>query len=278
MDTSVAAAVLAASLLHATWHALVKSSGDGVVALAGMNLVSAAVAVAVLPFVRVPSGPVWTLIGASVLLHGTYKIALARLYNRADLSQGYPLARGITPIFATILAFLFLHEAPGATTVGGIAAISIGIACLALERRAGGLSAAALAAAMAVGMSVAAYSVLDAYGVRMNGDWLGFTAWLVLCDSGAFLAYTFATRGRAALEQWRSAAGRTVVSGALGVASFCVLMWALGRAPAGAVVALRETSIIFAAAIGAIFLKERMSWNRALAAAVVVGGAAAIAA
>lgn len=278
MDTGVAAAVLAASLLHATWHALVKSSGDGVVALAGMNLVSATVAVAVLPFVRLPSGAVWALIAASVLLHGAYKIALARLYKRADLSQGYPLARGMTPIFATVLAFLFLHEAPGTATVGGIAAISVGILCLALERGAGALSPTALAAAMTVGLSVAAYSVLDAYGVRMNGDWLGFTAWLVVCDSGAFLAYTFATRGCAALKQWRSAAGRTLVSGALGIASFCVLMWALGRAPAGAVVALRETSIIFAAAIGALFLKERMSWNRALAAAVVVGGAAAIAA
>ena len=278
MEPGVAAAVLAASLLHATWHALVKSSGDGVVALAGMNLVSAAVAVAVLPFVRLPSGAVWALIAASVLLHCAYKIALARLYKRADLSQGYPLARGITPIFATVLAFLFLHEAPGATTVAGIAAVSVGIVCLALERGAGALSATTLAAATAVGLSVAAYSVLDAYGVRMNGDWLGFTAWLVVCDSGAFLAYTFATRGRAALEQWRRAAGRTLVSGVLGIASFCVLMWALGRAPAGAVIALRETSIIFAAAIGAAFLKERMSWNRALAAAVVVGGAAAIAA
>jgi drug/metabolite transporter (DMT)-like permease len=278
VDAGVAAAVLAASLLHATWHALVKSSSDGVVALAGMNLVSAAVALAVLPLVRLPSGTVWAVIAASVLLHSTYKIALARLYKRADLSQGYPLARGITPVFATVLAFVFLREAPAGTTLAGIAAISAGIACLTLERGAGRLSPAALVAAMAVGLSVAAYSVLDAYGVRLNGDWLGFTAWLVVCDSGAFLAYTFATRGRAPLAQWRNAAGRTLASGVLGITSFCVLMWALGRAPAGAVVALRETSIIFAAAIGAAFLKERMSWNRAVAAAVVIGGAAVIAA
>lgn len=247
MDASVAAAVLAASLLHASWHALVKSSGDGVIALAGMNLVSAVVAIAVLPFVSIPTTAAALVIAVSVLLHVGYKIALAHLYARADLSQGYPLARGLTPVLATVLGLVFLAEAPSPATLAGVIAISLGIAGLIFERGLRTLSASSLLAALAVGTSVATYSALDAYGVRINGDWLGFMAWLVVCDSTAFVAYAIATRGGRTLSEWRIAWARTVVSGVLGLASFGVFMWALARAHVGAVAALRETSIIFAA-------------------------------
>ena len=54
-------------------------------------------------------------------------------------------------------------------------------------------------------------------------------------------------------------------------------MWALGRAPVGAVSALRETSVIFAALIGAVLLGERATWKRYAAAAAVAAGVSVIA-
>ena len=271
MDASVAAAVLAAALLHATWQALVKSSGDGVVALAGMNIVAGAAALVALPFVPLPTPAAWLVIAISVLLHGGYKIALAELYARSELSVGYPLARGLTPIFATLLAFLFLGEVPRTATIAGIVAISAGIALLAARS----VSAASLAAAIAVGFSVAAYSALDAYGVRINGDWLSFTVWLVVVDCALFTAYALAVR-RDALRQWREAWGRTLVSGLLGIASFTVFLWALANAQVGAVAALRETSIVFAAVLGGAMLRERITRARAASIVLVAIGAAAI--
>jgi drug/metabolite transporter (DMT)-like permease len=124
---------------------------------------------------------------------------------------------------------------------------------------------------------VAAYSALDAYGVRLNGDWLSFTAWLVACDSGLFVAYSLVTRRAATLATWRAEWGRTLTSGLLGSVAFCVFLWALGRAEVGAVSALRETSMVFSALIGAVALKERMSAARVFAVAMVLGGTAAIA-
>jgi drug/metabolite transporter (DMT)-like permease len=277
VDPGIAAAVLAAALLHASWQALVKSSGDGVIALAGMNLVSGSVALAVLPFVRPPTPAAALIIAFSLLLHSGYKIALAQLYARADLSVGYPVARGLTPIFAVALALLFLGEVPRGPTLAGVLAISLGIAGLVFERAARGVSAASLAAAVVVGLSVAAYSALDAYGVRLNGNWLGFTAWLVVADSALFLAYALATRRGKALSQWRRAWARTLVSGALGLASYGVFMWALARAQVGAVAALRETSIVFAALVGTLVLKERMTRARLLSILLVAAGAATIA-
>jgi drug/metabolite transporter (DMT)-like permease len=272
MDAGVAAAVLAAALLHATWQALVKSSGDGVVALAGMNVVSGVAALAALPFVPTPTPAAWPVIAISVLLHGGYKIALAELYARSDLSVGYPLARGLTPIFAMLLAFLFLGEVPRAATVVGVFAICLGIAMLVVRS----VSAASLAAAIAVGLCVATYSALDAYGVRINGDWLGFTVWLVLVDCAVFITYAFGVR-RNAILQWRAAWGRTLVSGVLGIASFTVFLWALAKAQVGAVAALRETSIVFSALLGGAVLRERITRTRATSIVLVALGCAAIA-
>jgi drug/metabolite transporter (DMT)-like permease len=276
VEAGVAAAVLAAALLHASWHALVKSSGDRVVALAGMNLVSGAIALAFLPFVAVPTAGAALVIGVSIVLHGGYKLALAELYSRADLSQGYPLARGLTPIAAAALGLIFLGEVPSAWRLAGILAISAGIAGLLFERGTLPLSAHSFAAAAVVGVTVAAYSVLDAYGVRINGDWLSFTAWLVACDSVAFVSYALFTRPAAAASAWRAEPARTLISGLLGTASFSVFMWALGRAQVGPVTALRETSIVFAALIGAYFLDEKAGVARYASAALVLAGTLAI--
>lgn len=276
MEGGVAAAVLAAALLHAAWHALVKSSGDRVVALAGMNLVSGSVALTLVPFVVLPPGPALAVIAVSVLVHGAYKLALATLYTGAELSRAYSMARGITPIVAMILAFALLGDRPGAVALAGILVVSAGVLGLLFEGSAVRLSPAKLAAALGAGTTVAVYSVIDAYGVRLTGDWLSFTVWLVACDSGAFVVYAIATRRREAIRVWRSAWGRTLMSGILGTVSFAVFMWALGRAQVGAVAALRETSIIFAALIGALVLKEPMTPARAAGAALVCAGVAAI--
>jgi drug/metabolite transporter (DMT)-like permease len=276
VDVIVAAAVLAAALLHATWHALVKSSGDRVIALAGMNLVSGFAALLLMPFVALPTALAAGVIAVSVLLHGAYKIALAQLYSRSDLGQGYTLARGFTPIIATAFSFLLISELPNVISLAGILVLACGIGALVLEGGTRDIHLRTVMAALAVGTSVAAYSVLDAYGVRLNSDWLSFTVWLVACDSGAFVIYAAATRRSRAFQAWRLQWSRTLVSGVLGIVSFGVFLWALSRAQVGMVTALRETSVLFAAVIAALFLKERMTAIRWLAAGMVGAGIAAM--
>ena len=277
MDPLVALAVLAASLLHASWHALVKSTGDRVIALAGMNVVSAGTALALLPFTKPLPALVYGVICVSSLVHVGYKLALARLYDRADLGQAYPLARGFTPVMAAVLAYFALGESPSAAAVAGILLICIGLLLLAYEAGGHGASVAVLVAAGGAGLAVAVYSVVDAYGIRLAGDWFSFTVWLFIVDGSLFVGYALATRGEGALRAWRENVGRTLASGFLGVVSFAVFMWALGRAPVGAVAALRETSVLFAAIIGAVVLGERATWKRYAAAVLVIIGVGIIA-
>lgn len=277
MELAVVAALLAASLLHASWHALVKTSGDRVLALAGMNLVSGAIALALLPFAGILPAAAYALIAGSVLLHAGYKFGLARMYTLADLGQAYPLARGFTPLAAAMLAFLMLGELPAAGATAGLALVSGGIGLLAFERREAKVTRAALQVALFTGTMAAAYTVVDAIGVRLAGDWLAFTVWLVAADSLAFSGYVVATRRRSALATWQAGWRRVLVSGVLGLVSFGVFMWALGVAPVGPVSALRETSVLFAALIGALVLREPAGRVRYAAALAVMGGTGLIA-
>lgn len=278
MDIRVIGAVLAASLLHASWHALVKSTGDRLVALAGMNVVSTLAAVCALPFVSRPPAIVFLIIAGSVLLHSGYKVGLASLYVRADLSQAYPLARGLTPIMAALLGLVALGEWPSRSAMVGILLVSAGLFALTREKIGRHVSLWTVLVASITGLCVAAYSVVDAYAIRLTGDWLGFTVWLVLCDGSAFLVYVFLVQGQTTvLASWKDGWGRVIASGGFGVVSFSVFLWALGRAPVGAVTALRETSVLLAAMLGALVLKETASWLRYVAAASVTAGVITIA-
>jgi len=277
VDEFVVVALLVASLLHASWHALVKSTGDRVVAIGGMNAVSCLTAVAILPLANPLPALAYWIIAGSVALHFSYKVALARLYHDADLSQAYPLARGLTPLMAAALAFFAMGESLAPLALAGVALVGVGLALLAFEGSGRNISILSFGVAAAAGLSVAGYSVVDAYGIRMTGDSFSFTIWLVVIDGGTFVAYAIATRSGQVLRTWATGWLRVLITGWLGLASFGVFMWALGRAPVGAVSALRETSVVFSVIIGACILRERVSSIRYMAAGAVAAGVGIIA-
>lgn len=276
MDLLTIALMLAAALLHAGWHSLVKSGADQTVTLAGMGMVAAALAAIALPFVPAPPAAVWPVLAASVVLHVGYKLCLVQAYRHGDLGEAFPLARGMVPLFATTIALLTLGHVPSPGQALGIAAVSAGLLTVLLERQRRP-NWRLLAGAAGAGLAVAGYSVLDAYGIRLLGDWMGFTAWLVVIDSLTFLALSRLQRGRALWRDFTESRGRILASGVLGLASFCVFLWALSRGPVGAVSALRETSMLFAIALGVAFYRERLSAARLAGAALMVAGVVAIA-
>lgn len=272
MDSTVVAMLLLAALLHASWHALIKTAGDRLVGLAGMNIVSTAVSLALLPLVTVPAAAVWPVLLFSVVLHNLYKVGLAQVYRHGDLSQAYPIARGISPLIATVIAWGVLGEVLEAGQMAGVGLVSAGLIAIGMERRGGALSPALLASAGLTGFLVAVYSVVDAYGTRVSGNWVSYAVWLVAMDGAVFVAVMSRLRGRALWSivgrEWR----RTLISGLLGVGAFGVFLWALSRGAVGGVSALRETSVLFASLIGIFVLKERWSVSRLSGAMLITLG------
>ena len=56
------------------------------------------------------------------------------------------------------------------------------------------------------------------------------------------------------------------------IGSHAIALWAKTRAPVASVAALRETSVLFAAVLGTVLLKEKFGLQRAVGTAVVVLG------
>jgi len=129
-----------------------------------------------------------------------------------------------------------------------------------------------MAYAALTGLMVALYSVVDAHGTRLSGDWLSYTVWLMVIDGATFVGLMSTLRGRGLwqtlAQQWQ----RTLISGLLGVAAFSVFLWALSRGSVGAVSALRESSVLFASLIGVFVLKERWSLFRLAGAVLISSG------
>ena len=64
-----------------------------------------------------------------------------------------------------------------------------------------------------------------------------------------------------------------MAAGALSGAGFMLVLWAQMRAPIGPITALRETSVLFGAALAAIWLRERLGVRRWTGALAVCAGA-----
>ena len=244
LDDLTIALMLLASLLHATWHSLVKYGGDQILILAGMGLVAAVVAGCALPFLPVPSLAVWAVIAGSVTLHVGYKLALARSYAFGELGQAYPLARGFVPLFASAIAFIFLAQAPPPSRILGIVLVSAGLLWLSMHSIRRGVDRRLLLAATVAGLTVAGYSVVDAYGTRLSGNWASFTAWLVVADSTTFALLIYWMKGQPLWREMWQYRVRMLASGLLGITSFSVFLWALSRSQVGVVSALRESSVL----------------------------------
>ena len=270
---TVVAAVLLAAVLHATWNALAKSFSDRLAAFTLMGLASAACTVPLLGLAPAPARAAWWALGTSALLHTGYNLLLLAAYRLGDFNQVYPLARGTGPLLVAAVAAMALHERLGGAQLGGVLAVSGGILLLSAGRVPSGTSARpAILAALATGVMIAAYTVVDGVGVRHSGTAIGYTAWLFALEGPAMPLVALALR-RGGL--WRSLDGHWplgLLCGVLSVAAYGLVIWAQTRGALAAVAALRESSVVVAAAIGALVFHERFGHRRILASAAIAAG------
>ncbi|MDX3750586.1 DMT family transporter [Streptomyces sp. AK08-02] len=273
MTPAVTAAVLLAAVTHACWNALAHRITDklvGFTLIAGGGMVIGLVA---LPFLPVPAAGAWPYLVASGLIHVAYYVLLMRSFRLGDFGQAYPIARGTAPLVVTVLAAVFAHEVPNGWAAAGIAVSCAGLTGVALWGLRGNRpNWAAIGAALATGLTIAAYTVVDGLGVRASGSALGYIAWLMALEGIAVPAYAlYRWRGRF-IATVRPFAAVGLLGGALSVAAYGLVLWAQTRAELAPVAALRESSIIVGAAIGAVFFKERFGAPRIAAAGLLVVG------
>jgi drug/metabolite transporter (DMT)-like permease len=269
--------VLLAALMHASWNAIAKAAANKLLDITAMALAGGAACALALPFLPVPEPEAWPWLAASLLLHFLYFMALVGAYNRADLSHAYPLMRGVAPLIVALLGVTLLDDRLTAAMWLGVVLISSGILLpfwLGTRDKKTLLKSSAFALANAA--IIAAYTLVDGFGTRLSANPLSYCLWLFLLDPLPILAVALARHGNGV---WRHLQQRWVActaGGLLTVAAYGIVLWAMTRAPIAAVSALRETSVIFAAVIGAMFLREGFGPLRIAGAVLVVGGIAAL--
>ena len=273
-DTLATCLILLSALLHAVVNALVKTSDDGLLTRGCMNATAFVVSLPLLAWVAPPTPQMWPLLMAATLIHGLYPFFLVAAYRHGDLSAVLPLARGSAPLVVALLAGLLAFESPTIPGVVGTALVSCGIAMLAFERNL--LSSAhlrrAVFLAIATGIIIACYTLLDVAGLRAAASPMSYIVWLFVFD-GLFVASLVAWIRRATLkpflrDRWKS----SLLGGMLGVATYGLALYALSLGAMVEIAALRETSVIFAAIIGAFVLREPFGTRRVIAAGIVAAG------
>jgi drug/metabolite transporter (DMT)-like permease len=272
LPASAVAFALAAAVVHATWNTLVARARDPQAATALGGVIGALVLV---PFAALtwrvdPAALPFAF--ASAVIHVGYFAFLARGYALGELSTVYPLARGSAPVLVLVGAALVLGETPSVVQALGVVAVGAGVL---LVR--GGLGAGADRAGellgLLVGVTIAAYTVVDKRGVE-DAAALPYLLLLEGPSALVYLAMVSRARGRAVLGELGPV---TVMAGIGMVAAYGLVLAALQRGPAAGVAATRETSILIATIFGAVFLHARVTGVRLLGAAAIVAGVAAVA-
>lgn len=277
LTLGVTLAVLGAGVLHAGWNALLKASPgrDALLDTATVVAGSSVCGLAVVPFVSLPASAAWPYMAASAVIHFGYYLTLAQAYRTGDLSFAYPLMRGTAPLIVALLGIAFLRELPSAAMAVGILLISLGIVSIAfVQHRKHPPSAAYWAFTNAA--LIAAYTLVDATGARASGNAVSYVSWLIFLEGLPFLLWVRARRGQSAMRYVRGSATRGLFGGACSLAAYGIVLWAMTRAPVAAVAALRETSVVFAALMGTLWLKESFGLPRLAGAVSVALGIAAL--
>lgn len=268
--------VLSSALLHATWNALVKVAGDRGATLAAVSLVHVLTGVVLVIIAPMPAPAAWPSLIASTALHYSYYYLLFQAYRLGDLSQVYPISRGVAPVLVAVGTFVLIGESLTPQGWAGMAAISAGIGLLALQRGAAHADPRAIVVAAALGLNIAAYSVADGIGVRLAGDPRSYIGWLFLLESPV-ITFILLRRWRVGLDtDWRMFR-LGLFGGGLAVLAYGGVLYAATIAPIAAVSAVRESSVVIAALIGVLLFGERPWRGRILAASVVAAGVTSLA-
>ncbi len=269
MDTIYILAALGSALLHATWNAAVKSTGQHTAVMTGQMLVAGLVGLPVLFFVDLPRWESLVWIAASALFNVMGIKAILRAYDHGEFGLVYPMSRAIMIMLVVPLSTLLAHERLSTGAMLGIALIIAALALLALSARHGqNLSRQVLIWTGVGGVLSACTVLIDANGIRQSGSPFAYG-----CLTAVFNAANMAWQQRrlpGLVATIRRHARVTLWTGVLSMVSYLLIVWVFSKAAIAGAAALRDTSSVFAVLIAMVFMKEAISRTKLLAVALAI--------
>ncbi len=262
--------MIASGAAHAVVNAILKAGRDKMSSRALIDGFSALIVLPFVVFLPLPHGA-WGWLAASWATHLVYLVCLIKAFEWADMTVAYPIARGVAPALAAVVAVLIFSEPVSWITAAGIGCVSLGVMVVGLGRQ---VDRRALGWAVATGVSIAGYTVIDAQGVRAAPSALSYIAWIYLTLGGGIGLLFALWRGPRFLLAARSEWKAGLAAGALSIVTYGLALGAYRIGDTPRLAALRETSILFAVGIAVIFLRERMTGGRIAGTVAIAAGAA----
>ena len=270
MDAHLIFAVLVAAFFHAVWNASVKRDDDKLLSITGIQIATLVLVLPLMPLVGLPHPSSWPYLFASAILHFGYYLSLARAYRYGDFAQAYPVARGCAPILVALWGVLVLNE-----TLSGIQLLSLGgviggIMIFATRRLGAVLNhRRALVSALVTSGFIGAYTIVDGVGGRSSMNVPAYMVWLSILDSVPMMLYVLHRRSLSEVIALKSKWRISLFASLLSLTAYWTVVWAMTQAPIALVSALRETSVVIAALIGAFYFKEPAGLRRIVASIII---------
>jgi drug/metabolite transporter (DMT)-like permease len=261
---------LAAAVLHASWNVLLRTAEDVEARTAVVLGLSVLIFLPVAATTWSVSGAAAPYIAASAVCEGFYFVLLVAAYRRRELSVVYPVARGSAPVLVLLGSAVVLGRPVSVGEAGGVCLVAAGVLLVRGLRR----GAEGIAVGLAIGCAIASYTLVDKDGIR-HAAAIPYLELVLAPLALLALPAVAARRGWPALRA--ELRPQTVLAATGSFGAYVLFLAALRLAAAPAVAAVRETSVVLAAALAAVFLRERVGLERLAGAAAVAGGVALVA-
>jgi drug/metabolite transporter (DMT)-like permease len=271
MPTFALLLALAAAFVHALWNVLLARARDVEAAVAVALVTAELVFAPVAAFTWDAERAVWPFLVVTGLLQLAYFALLATAYRLVPLSVVYPIARGGAPVLVLVIGAVFLGRGASWTQVGAVVLVVAGIL---LVRGFGGTDPRGVVFGLAIATCIATYTLVDKSGVR-HAEPITYLELSMLAPAAVYTAAVMRVKGGAAIRA--AVVPGSILAGVCTFGAYALVLAALQRAPAASVAAVRETSVVIAALLAALLLKERVSGTRLAGAVAVATGIALLA-
>ena len=201
----------------------------------------------------------FVLIGA--ILHFFYQIFLLNAYKYGQLSQVYPVARGLSPLIIILISFIFIGEILSKNELIGVILISISLLIYGIKINfESKTNFMGFVFAIITGCFIASYSLVDGYGARIAQNPIGFYSSLTLINGLFYFVYS--SLFYKDILRKITYEGKTIfwIGGSASYIAYAIVVWACTYFPIAVVSSLRETSILFALLLSRVFLKEKITF------------------
>jgi len=275
MNSTALLLVVTAAIAHASWNLIAKRAAHIGPAFVFAYGVSATILYAPwVGWILIHENNNWswqiilcmTLSGA---LHLAYSLFLQKGYQVADLSIVYPVARGTGPFLSTLGALLILNEPATVQSIGGMLCVVLGVLLIATQGQITRLfrptAIVGVRWGFIVGLFIASYTLVDAYGVKTLLVAPVLFDWATCAARTLIMLPHFARNPQKA---WGSMRGYWTLAWAVGFLSplgYILILYALQIGTSVSLVApAREMSMLLVTLAGLVLLREPVGWGRFL--------------